>query len=242
MDALLNHCRDKPIFVVEDAAHAFGSSSSGRMVGSFGDLTCFSFDPIKSITCGEGGAIALSDGERARVLRRQRMAGIDRDSWCRVKILDGADYDVTMQGYRYHMSNINAAIGLMQLERLDEFRLRRRAIARRYNEGLSGIDGVKILEWNLEQTCPFMYVLRVLAGRRAALRSFLADRGVSTGIHYTPNHQQPLWANLPGADTLQSTEALAREIVTIPLYYEMTDSDVDRVIAGVNLFFRGSMD
>ncbi|MDD1676828.1 MAG: DegT/DnrJ/EryC1/StrS aminotransferase family protein, partial [Methanomicrobiales archaeon] len=106
---------DRDLFVVEDAAHAFGSSYKGKKIGSFQSIACFSFDPIKNITCGEGGAIAFEDPEILPVLQQKRILGIDKDTWSRYRNERSWFYDVVTQGYRYHMSNISAAIGLVQI-------------------------------------------------------------------------------------------------------------------------------
>src|SRR3990172_6604946 len=121
MDALLDIGKEKNIVIIEDAAHAFGSLYKDRKIGSFGDVTCFSFDPIKNITCGEGGAVVLGNDEIAEEIRRKRILGIDKDTWHRYKNERSWFYEVTTQGYRYHMSNINAAIGVAQFKKLDLF-------------------------------------------------------------------------------------------------------------------------
>lgn len=235
LDSLLALARENGLHVVEDAAHAFGSSYKGRMIGSIGDVTCFSFDPIKNITCGEGGVVVTPDDCIADLVRRKRMLGMDLDGWQRnssnlVKI-----YGVNIQGYRYHMSNINAAIGLAQLTKLDQFRERKRHIVRNYNATFGRISGLKILKWDLEESFPFAYILLVQNGQRDALRAFLAKHGVGTGIHYTPNHMQSYFA--PYSRPLPVTEHLYQQILTLPLYYEMTEKDVDNVIHSVSSFF-----
>ena len=235
MDALLAVGRDYDVKIIEDAAHAFGSSYHGRKLGSFGDLTCFSFDPIKNITCGEGGAVALSDEKRAQLIRHKRLLGIDRDGWLRHCEQQSWLYDVSTQGYRYHMSNINAAIGLAQMEKLDGFLQRRRHIAQRYNEAFSGIEGIKLLEWNLEESCPFAYVVRIVDGRRDDLIDDLKHQQVATGVNYIPNHLHSHF--VAHASSLPVTERLWREIVTLPLYCDMKETDVSRVIESVYSFF-----
>jgi perosamine synthetase len=121
MDRLLELADHYNIKIIEDACHAFGSNYKGRKVGSFGHATCFSFDPIKVITCGEGGAIVINDDEIAEKIRQKRILGIDKDTWSRYKHNRSWLYDVTTTGYRYHMSNINAAIGLVQFKKIDHF-------------------------------------------------------------------------------------------------------------------------
>lgn len=234
MDALLEFARVHGIRVVEDAAHAFGSRYRGAMIGGFGDTTCFSFDPIKNITCGEGGAVVTADHRVADLLRRKRSLGMNRDGWARNTGGVGPGYDVDVQGYRYHMGNTNAAIGLAQLDRMDRFRARKLEIVDAYNARFEALDGLRILDW--DTGCfPFSYMLRVMGGRRDALCEHLAADGVGTGVHYPPNHRQSYFSLFAHHD-LPATDQAYREIVTLPLYCDMTDDDVDRVIGSVEGF------
>lgn len=236
MDTLLNIGKEHNVLIIEDAAHAFGSSYKGRKLGSFGDVTCFSFDPIKNITCGEGGAVVLADNTIAEEIRRKRILGIDKDTWHRYKNGRSWFYEVTTQGYRYHMSNINAAIGLVQLKKLNMFIEKKKNIVNRYNDSFKDLDGIKLLKWNLDETAPFTYIFRVLNGKRDEMIDFLKGKGVGTGIHYIANHIQPYF--LKYAKPLPVTERIWNEILTLPLYYDMSESDVDSVIKSVTAFFK----
>lgn len=235
MDSLLNIGRKHSIFIIEDAAHAFGSSYQGEKIGSFGNATCFSFDPIKNITCGEGGVVALSDDAIAEEIRKKRILGIDKDTWHRYKNERSWFYEVTTQGYRYHMSNINAAIGIAQLKKIKAFIHRKKEIVQKYNDAFININGLKILSWNLKETAPFTYIVRVLNGEREDLIAFLKEKGVGTGIHYIPNHLQLFFK--PFVTSLPVTEQLGEEILTLPLYYDMTDEQASTVIESVSDFF-----
>lgn len=235
MDALMEIGKERNIHIIEDAAHSFGTSYKGRKIGSFGDATCFSFDPIKNLTCGEGGAVALSDDRITELIRAKRILGIDKDTWHRYRNERAWFYEVTTQGYRYHMSNINAAIGIAQLKKVDSFIRRKKEIVQKYNDALVNIDGLKILTWNLKESAPFTYIVRVLNGARENVIKYLKEKGVGTGIHYIPNHLQPFFA--PFATTLPVTEQLGEEILTLPLYYDMTDEQVSTVIEAVGDFF-----
>jgi len=236
LDSLLSIGKDNNILIIEDAAHAFGSSYKGKKIGSFGDVTCFSFDPIKTITCGEGGAVVLSDDAISEEIRRKRILGIDKDTWHRYKNERSWFYEVTTQGYRYHLSNINAAIGLAQLRKLDMFINKRKKIVQTYNEAFKELPGIKILNWDLNETAPFTYIIRVLDGKRDEMVNFLKDRGVGTGIHYIPNHIQPFFSAY--ARPMPLTESLWGEILTLPLYYDMTEGEVDSVIQSVTAFIK----
>ncbi|MGH2459419.1 MAG: DegT/DnrJ/EryC1/StrS family aminotransferase, partial [Chloroflexota bacterium] len=223
--------------LVEDAAHAFGSTYQGRRIGSFGDATCFSFDSIKNITCGEGGAVACGDRALADLMRRKRTLGIDRrppaDPADRPS---GMTFEVATAGFRYHMSNINAAIGLAQLRKADAFIARRREICRQYDRAFSGLAGLAPLRVNYDETAPHIYVIRVKDGRRDALMRDLREEGIETGINYVPNHLHPLfrWEGRP----LPETERAFGEILTLPLHVELTPSDVAEIIERVRGFVR----
>lgn len=235
MDPLLEFARPRGIKVVEDAAHAYGSSYKGRKVGTLGDITCFSFDPIKNITCGEGGAVTTDDDAIAARILPKRILGIDNDTWSRYRNERNWFYEVNTPGFRYHLPNINAAIGLVQHDRMDEFRARKVAIVERYARELKGIDGLSLLDTPLEEAFPFFYIIRVKGGRRDALMNFLKERGVGTGVHYIPNHIQPLFSDSRVA--LPVTEQVFEEMLTIPLHCELSDADVSTVIAEISSFF-----
>ena len=238
MGALLQIAADRGLRIVEDAAHAFGSTCQGRKIGTLGHLTCFSFDPIKNITCGEGGAITTNDPELARKAARRRVLGINVDTWSRRNSDRPWRYDVAERGYRYHLSNVNAAIGIEQLKRFDVFKHRRQEITRRYDETFANIRGVTLRQQHLERTCPFFYVIRVHDGRRDELMKYLKDRGIGSGVHYIPNHLHSAFAE-PRV-TLPIAERLYEEILTLPLFYEMTDEQVETVIDTVRQFFVGA--
>jgi dTDP-4-amino-4,6-dideoxygalactose transaminase len=234
MDELLAFARDRKIWLVEDAAHAFGSDYKGRKIGSVGDVTCFSFDPIKNITCGEGGAVTTNNDEIASRIIPKRILGIDNDTWSRYRNERNWFYEVVTPGYRYHMSNINAAIGLEQLKRFDKFKTRKQAIVEIYDQSLAGVAGLALIQHNLSETFPFFYIVRVLNGRRDQLMQHLKEKGIGTGVHYIPNHIQPLFAEF--RTSLPVTEQLYEEIMTLPLYYELTDAEVQSVIEAVSAF------
>ena len=177
------------IAVVEDAAHAFGSTYRGRAVGSLGDLAAFSFDPIKNVTCGEGGAVATDIDEYAQRVRLMRNLGIDKDGWARSEQIAGQrtpSYAVETRGFRYHLPDINAALGLAQLERVSAMRERKRQVVARYDGAFGDQKGLALITHELEESFPFFYVLRVLEGRREELSGYLAAHGVASGVHYFP--------------------------------------------------------
>jgi len=227
MDALLELAESRGLRILEDAAHAFGSHYKGRPIGSFGDVTCFSFDPIKPVTCGEGGAVVTADPELAELMQRKRILGIDRDTLSRYRNRRSWEYDVLVQGYRLHMSNINAAIGLVQMDRIGELRSARNRICHRYDLELADLGSISTIPFDYEGSCQFMYIVLVDGDRQGLIRH-LRDRGVGSGIHYIPAHTFSLYRS--EAPSLPITEELYRRILTLPLYPDMTGDDQTTVI------------
>lgn len=215
---------EEGVVLIEDAAHAFGSQVSSAEgdrwvpVGSTGNPVCFSFDPIKSLTCGQGGAVALADPALAAAIRVRSDLGLDGG--------EGSVSSVTGPGYRYAMSDLNAAIGLAQLAAFDEVAERRRGLLRRYRERLDGVSSVTVPEHDPEHMVPFTFMVRVPAHRRAHVRAVLASEGIGTGLHYPPGHLQPRYC---GGPELPVTEQVAQELLTLPFFPSMADQDADRV-------------
>lgn len=234
MKEILEIAKHYSLRVIEDAAHAFGSSYKGKKIGGFGDITAFSFDPIKNITCGEGGAIIVNDKLLYKRLLAKRQLGIDKDSWSRYRNKRSWQYDVREIGYRYHLSNINAAIGLSQLNKCESFIKKKNTIAKRYDEEFKNISGLRIIKTDYKETALFMYVIRVLKKREKFI-GFLRLKGIETGIHYLPVHTLSLYKNQN--ISLPITETISKQIVTLPLYSSMTKQEVERVIEGVKEYF-----
>ena len=230
MDGLLKLAAKFGLRVVEDAAHAFGSHYKGKRIGSFGDLTCFSFDPVKNVTCGEGGAITTQKTEFVDLLQRKRILGIDKDTWSRYHDKRSWFYDVTTQGYRYHMSNINAAIGLVQLKKYDKLNAMKIAIAKIYDQEFAGLEKFELLRTDYDGLSLFIYVMKVREDREKLMK-FLEERGIGTGIHYIPCHLFSFYRRK--GVKLPVTEKVYKQILTLPLFPDMTDKQVGRVISAI---------
>lgn len=217
------------IRVVDDAAHAFGCRHHGRKVGSFGDLVCFSFDGIKNITCGEGGCIVAFDRESAEIMADARLLGVRGDSAKRFAGARSWDPDVTRQGWRYHMSNIMAAIGSVQLKRLEsEFIPARRRLYDHYAGRLKNIPGIVMFKTDPEDfIVPHILPVRVAGGKREQIVDALSAAGIPTGMHYKPNHLLTLFGK--GAESLPHAELLYSQLVTLPLHPGLSEADVDMV-------------
>lgn len=237
MPALVGAARERGLLVVEDAAQAFGSTAGGKSAGTFGDVGCLSFDPVKNVTCGEGGAVVTADEELAARIACLRVLGIDRDSWTRHASDRPWSYSVTRTGFRYSLSDLNAAIGLAQLAKLERFRGRKLAIARRYLDALADVPGIEPVDRDLDEVFPFLFTVRVLEGRRDRLVERLARDGIHAWVRPLPNHLQPAFA-APGR-RLPVSERLAREVMTLPFYVELRDEDVERVALAVRRHLDG---
>lgn len=225
--------RAKGLRVVEDAAHAFGCKYHTQTIGSFGDMVCFSFDGIKNITCGEGGCLVAFDREAARLASDARLLSVENDAQKRFAGTRSWDPDVKRQGWRYHMSNLMAAIGRVQLGRLEpEFIPARRALAALYEERLSGLPGLGLLDTDPQDfVVRHIMPVRIFNGRKDAVKEFLAARDIPTGVHYKPNHLLSAFG-VPGL-SLPATERLYDELVTLPLHPGLRSEDVEAVCAAL---------
>ncbi len=223
--------------VIEDAAHAFGSKVAGRPIGSVGDLICFSFGPVKVMTSLEGGAVVGPTSASRQLLEEVRLIGVDSDTASRYAKGRNWEYDVRRQGYRYHLGSIPAAIGLSQLELVDEFIANRQRYCRRYNQALGQIDGLTVPGTDFADVSPYIYFVRVDdPEQRADLIAHLGARGVGTGIHYPGAHDFTFYKDARRGD-LAMTEQAASTQVTLPLHSYMADATVDQVIEAVDSFF-----
>jgi perosamine synthetase len=223
--------QEKNLFVIEDAAHAFGSSYKGKKIGSFGDITCFSFDPIKNITCGEGGAVVFQDDSLLERIQQKRILGIDKDTWSRYRNERSWFYDVVTQGYRYHMSNISAAVGLVQLKKFEAMNRRKISVAQRYDAAFKGIANLTLLrDDGYKDIGLFVYILKIKKERNE-LMDHLARNGVGSGIHYIPSHIFSFYKK--EGFHLPVTEKIYDEIISLPLFPDITDVQVEHVIESV---------
>lgn len=233
LDGIYDFARRHSLRVIEDAAHAFGTSHRGKNVGGFGDIACFSFDGIKNITSGEGGCVVTEDLLVLRRIQDARLLGVEKDTDKRYSGQRSWEFDVTAQGWRYHMSNIMAAIGLGQLTRFPAMAQTRQRLARRYDQLLEAHPRIHPLPRNYDHVVPHIYVVRVQgAWDRTALRDRLQSMGIQTGIHYLPNHRLSLY-DTGDSKSLPVTELIFSQLLTLPLHADMSDDDVDYVVSSV---------
>lgn len=215
--------------VVEDAAHAFGTTYKNRRLGSFGDISCFSFDGIKNITSGEGGCIVTDDSNLLRRVRDARLLGVEKDTDKRYLGQRSWEFDVSEQGWRYHMSNIMAAIGIEQLKRFPAMAATRQELARGYDRLLKGCSELKLLNNDYDAVVPHIYPVQISPGiDRESLRAKLESAGIQTGVHYLPNHRLNLY-KARQVDPLPHTESIYPTLVSLPLHASLTVEDVEKV-------------
>ncbi len=223
--------------VIEDAMHAFGTAIGGRKIGSYGDIACFSFDPVKIVTSVDGGCVVVNSEEEMQRLQRLRLLGVDKDTTERYKNRRAWDYDVVSEGFRYHLTNIMASVGISQIKRVGEFIESRQRVCRAYSRAFSPISGLIVPQTDFAAISPFIYSLRVKGGRRSALIEHLRSRDIEIGIHFIPVHKHAFFAGARRGD-MSVTERVVEEVLTLPLHSNMKPEFVERVIDGVAGFFQ----
>ena len=231
------------IVVIEDAAHACGSLYRDRKIGGLdrSAATCFSFQAVKNLAVGDGGMVTTDRVEVASALRRLRWVGIDKSTWDRTEVAAmemesgirrfaayGWYYEVSELGYKYHMNDIAAAIGIVQLGKLDAANERWRAIAARYSDAFSSVEWIETpVKRAYTTSATHNYVIKT--EHRDALNLHLRDREVATGVHYMPIHLQPHYRGRQHGP-LPVAEHVWTRLLTLPLYPSLLDSEVDYVV------------
>ena len=225
------------IRVIEDCCHAFGTTINGRKISSYGDMALFSFDPVKTITSIDGGCIVVNSKDEFEKIQHMRLLGMNKDTIERYKNKRSWDYDVIRQGYRYHLNNVMASVGISQIKRVEGIIASRRKVCQTYNQAFKTIDGLKTPNSDFENVSPFIYVIRVLDGKREKLIEYLQKKSIDTGIHWTPVHKFSYFSKSKCGD-LSVTNKIAGEILTIPLHSYMKSEFVKQVIEGILTFFK----
>lgn len=237
MDALRPLCRLNGLKLIEDAAHAFPARWKGRLIGSFGDATCFSFYANKTITTGEGGMLVTDDEAVYRRVKTMRLHGINRDIWDRFTARKTTwEYDVVAPGYKYNMPDINAAIGLAQLERADEFRRGRQRCAESYRNRLAQVETIDLPVCHVSPDDHAWHLFWVVLNDRCRIaRNDLIDAmntaGIGLSVHYKPLHRMTYYRErykLSPFDYPQA-ERHWRGAVSLPIYPGLSDDDLDYV-------------
>jgi dTDP-4-amino-4,6-dideoxygalactose transaminase len=234
IDALLELAERHGLVVIEDAAHAPGSRWNGAMCGTFGQIGCFSFFSNKNMPVGEGGMVVTSDPELAERLRLLRSHGMTTLTWDRHRG-HASTYDVVAPGFNYRLDELRAAMGLVQLERLDAANRRRARIVARYRAAIDGVNGLSMPFPDANgSTAHHLAVLLVPPGSdRDRFRGQLEQARIQTSVHYPPIHLFSGYLRRGHRRTLPETERLGQRLVTLPLYPHLDDRAVGAVTRAV---------
>ena len=237
MDALLDIAARHDLLLIEDAAQACGGSHRGHKLGSLGHIGCFSFESKKNLSTGDGGMLVTDDDAVAERVRRLRWMGISSDTWSRFNNGHHGpawDYQVEELGYKYCMNDIAAAVGLVQLDKLDRSNAMRRRLVGRYHRAFAEVEGVEPLALkDYGESACYCMVIRI--DERDALGDHLLAHNIQSAVHFRPNHLYPVYAPYRPA-RLPITESVWERILTLPLYPQMSEAEQDRVIDGVRSF------
>ena len=240
LDELVSHCHEHGMVLIEDGAHVIGTKYKGRPNGSIADMTTFSFHPVKTVTAGEGGAVMTNSEEFYKKLLLYRSHGITRDSSLMTQEPDGPWYYQMLDlGYNYRMTDIQAALLLSQLNKLEMFSKRRKEIVARYNEAFASMSELFVQKEIPESdTTRHLYILRIVPSKlrinRLQLFEALKAEGVVGNVHYIPTYYFPYYQKLGYKKGLcPNAEKLYDEMMSLPLYYGMSDEDVENVIEAV---------
>lgn len=237
MDTIARIANDHTITIIEDAAHAIGANYRGKPIGSISPMTCFSFYATKNLTTGEGGAVAVNgNDEIADRIAKLRLHGLSRDAWKRYGSGGSWRYDIEECGWKYNMTDINAALGLSQLLRFGEFQRHRDEIAATYTRRLGECDGVRLPI--VRQGCRsahHLYPIRVRADRRDRFIDEMTRRGVGCSVHFIPIHHHSYYMRAYGYRTggFPNAERWGDTEVSIPLFPGMTGTEIDAVVGAV---------
>ncbi len=250
MEQLATACRENEVTIIEDACHAIGgrwrdSTGAWHNVGdcAFSDMTCFSFHPVKNLTTGEGGAVVTNDDELASRLRSLRNHGITRDP---TRLKEGREpwhyemHDLSLNG---RLTDFQAALGLVQIDKLPRLKKRRQELVRRYDEAFADLDGVTPQARPVEDdSCWHLMIIRTRG--RTGLYEHLLEKGIRTQVHYIPVHTQPYYKEHFGTrrGDYPVAEKYYAQALSLPLFPDLSDADQDRVIAAVREFHQAAGD
>ena len=210
------------IMIIEDAAHACGSEFNGKKIGSHGDFVCFSFHPVKNLAMPTGGLISINSHNYKKITE-----DLKSKRWCGISNRKYADYDVDKIGWNFYMNELSAAIGLVQLQKIKKMNNKRKSIAKIYDKELNASKKIPFTS-----TCAY-HLYWICVRDRKIFRKKLLEKGIETGTHYKPIHQMSLYKK---SVKLPLTEKIAKEIVTIPIHPNLTESQIDYIVKTANRF------
>lgn len=224
--------------VIEDAAHAFGSKYNRIKIGSVGDFVCFSFDGIKNITSGEGGCVVSKNKKIINRIKDLRLLGVKRDSVKRYRGDKSWVYRVEEQGWRYHMSDIMASIGLVQLKRFNKLSKKRMELAKYYDFLLKKIDWIDTVRFNVNEVVPHIYVIKIKKNfDKKKLVKFFKKSNIEIGLHYFPTHKIRFF-NKSFHNKYKNSEEFYKYALTLPLKTRIKKNDIKLVVKKLLEFFK----
>ena len=240
LDELLEICHEKGVVLITDGAHSIGTKYKGKPTGSVADMTTFSFHPVKTVTAGEGGAIMTNNKEYYEKLILFRAHGITRDPSLMSKEPDGPwYYEQVDLGNNYRITDIQAGLLLSQLNKLEQFKARRKEIVKKYDDAFAKLPQIVVQQEIPESdTCRHLYILRInpeaLTINRRQFFDALGAENICCNVHYIPVYYFPYYQQLGyGKGLCPKAEKLYEEIISLPLYSAMSDQDAEDVIAAV---------
>jgi len=229
LKGILDSFRDRKCAVVEDACQAHGAEYYGQKVGALGDVGCFSFYPSKNMTvCGDGGMVVSNDEDVARKVARLRDCG------------RASHYEHDLIGFTARLNTVNAAIGRVQLKRLDEWNEKRRACAKLYDKLLSGVGELAVPPSGNSDVKPVYHLYVIRTSQRDKLKLLLEQRGVQCGVHYPlPVHLQPAYRELFSyrEGEFPKSELLSKTVLSLPMYPELREDEIEYVCENIQGFF-----
>jgi perosamine synthetase len=241
MEEILDIARRHGLKVIDDAAHALPSRYGNRIIGTLGDITCFSFYATKTITTGEGGMASTENAELAERMRMLSLHGINKDAWKRYTAEGTWRYDILETGYKYNLTDLQASLGIAQLRKCDGMWERRAALAERYNDALACLEAFETPPLPKDgQHAWHLYVVQVNSSalridRNRVIEEF-RTRGIGTSVHFIPLHLHTLYQRQLGYEAGQFPNAEERfeRAISLPIYAAMTDDDSNRVIEALH--------
>lgn len=217
-------CGKRRITLIEDAAHATGTTFAGKKIGSHGTAVCFSFHPVKNLAMPTGGAVTLN-GPHSREFKDI----LNSKRWCGITNRKGPKYDVKDLGWNYYMNEFSAAIGIVQLKKIESMNNIRKKIAKIYSSEIRLQEKMKF-----SKDCVY-HIYWVLVDNREQFMKNMHDNGIETGIHYNPIHKMHMYRGKYG---LPITEKVGKSIVSIPIHPNLSDADIDKIVTSVNRFVK----
>jgi perosamine synthetase len=240
MEAIMDMAKRHGLRVIEDAAHSLPASYRGIRIGTISELTAFSFYATKTLTTGEGGMITTANDDLATRIRLMRLHGIGRDAWKRYSSEGSWSYEVLDSGFKYNLTDIQSAIGLVQLTKCDSMNVARGQIAARYNNGFANARALQAPKVADDRTSAWhLYVLRLnleeISITRSRMIEMLKERGISTSVHFIPLHMHPYYKKTYGYrdEDFPVASKQYERYLSLPIFSGMTSSQVDYVIKHV---------